>query len=124
MLSFKQLNENTSLTDQMQVNEDGSIVLINVFTIDDASEEEALIEAWAHDAEYMQQQPGYISTQMHKGVGGSLTYLNYAVWENVESFKNAFSNPEFHKRISEYPKSAVAAPHLFKKIAVKGFCVS
>lgn len=123
MPSFKELNDAVGLADQMQTNEDGSIVLINVFTIDMA-DEQALVAAWKHDADFMRAQPGYISTQMHKAIGGSGTFVNYAVWESVESFRNAFLHPEFQKRISEYPDSAVAAPHLFKKLAVSGHCVA
>ncbi len=123
MPNVKELNDTVSLMDQMQTNEDGSIVLINVFTIDPA-DEDALIEAWSHDAKFMKAQPGYISTQMHKGIGGSPTFINYAVWETVESFRNAFTNPEFQKRIGQYPDSAKVSPHLFKKMTIPGHCVA
>ena len=123
MPQFKELNDTVGLADQMQVNENGSIVLINVFTVE-AEDEDALLAAWSHDAAFMKAQPGYISTQLHKAIGGSLTFINYAVWENVESFRNAFTNPEFQKRIADYPESAVASPHLFKKLAVPGHCVA
>lgn len=123
MPKFEELNKNVGLGQQMQSNEDGSIVLINVFTVD-PDDERALVAAWRHDAEFMKAQPGYISTQLHKGIGGSSTFVNYAVWESVESFRLAFSNPEFQKRIGDYPQSAVASPHLFKKIAVPGHCVA
>jgi len=66
---LKELNDTVSLADQMQTNEDGSIVLINVFTIDPA-DEEALVAAWKHDADFMRAQTGYISTQLHKAIGG------------------------------------------------------
>ncbi|MEM7279440.1 MAG: antibiotic biosynthesis monooxygenase family protein [Pseudomonadota bacterium] len=122
MPEFKELNENTPLAQQLQANDDGSVVLINVFTVDPA-DETALVDAWKHDADFMSEQPGYISTQMHKGVGGSPTYVNYAVWENVESFRKAFQNPEFQKRIAQYPASATASPHLFTKMSVSGHCV-
>lgn len=123
MTGFKELNEKVGLADQMQTNEDGSIVLINLFTVDPA-DEAALLAAWSHDADFMKAQPGYISTQLHKAIGGSTSFINYAVWESVESFRNAFTHPEFQKRISDYPKSAVASPHLFKKVAVTGHCVA
>ena len=122
MLKLKELNDIVSLQDQMQTNEDGSVVLINVFTVDPA-DEDVLVERWAYDTEFMKTQPGYISTQLHKAIGGSPTFINYAIWESVESFKNAFTNPEFQKRISSYPDSTVASPHLFRKIAVKNHCV-
>lgn len=123
MTEFKELNDNVGLDQQMQSGEDGSIVLLNVFTIDPA-DEDAMLAAWLRDAEYMRAQSGYISTQMHKGVGGSPTYVNYAVWENVESFRNAFTNPEFQKRIGKYPESTTISPHLFKKLAMPGYCVT
>ena len=123
MPTLKELNDSFSLGQQLQTNEDGTVVLINVFTID-AEDEEALIAAWAHDAQFMKEQPGYISTQMHKGIGGSTTFLNYAVWESVDSFKKAFTNPEFQRRIGRYPDSATVSPHLFKTLAVQGHCVA
>ncbi len=119
---FKELDSVVTLADQMKA-DDGPIVLINVFTI--AQEDEAaLIKAWAHDADFMKEQPGYISTQLHQGLAGSSSYINYAVWQDVESFRNAFTHPEFQRRIQEYPASAVASPHLFKKIAVPNHCVA
>lgn len=122
MPQFKELNDTVSLVQQMESTEDGPIVLMNVFTIA-AADEEALVAAWKHDADFMREQSGYISTQLHKAIAGSPTFINHAIWESVESFRNAFQNPEFQSRIAQYPESAVASPHLFKKMAVTGHCV-
>jgi len=122
MANFEELDATVTLANQMQTQE-GPIVLINVFTVDPA-DEDTLLRAWAHDADFMKAQPGYISTQLHKGIAGSSTYVNYAIWQDVESFRNAFSHPEFQSRISDYPQSAVARPHLFKKLAVTNHCVA
>ncbi len=119
---FTELDAVVTLADQMQTDE-GPIVLINVFTVDQ-EDEEALLKAWAHDADFMKAQPGYISTQLHKGLAGSATFINYAVWQDVESFRNAFTSREFQRRIGEYPASAVASPHLFKKLSVPNHCVA
>ena len=99
------------------------MVLINLFTIDKA-DEQALLAAWTHDAEFMKQQPGFISTQLHRAIGGSCAYLNYAVWESTAHFRAAFTHPEFTAKLSAYPSSAVATPHLFQKVAVPGVCVA
>ncbi len=123
MPTLRELNEGTSLGQQLQSNEDGSVVLINVFTIDE-EDEKSLLTAWKADAEFMKKQPGYISTQMHRAIAGSMTFLNYAVWESIEDFRNAFTNPEFQKHLSSYPESAVVSPHLFKKMSIPGHCVS
>ncbi len=122
MSTFENLDPIVSLADQMNADEE-PIVLINLFTVD-ATDEDALLKAWAHDADFMKEQPGYISTQLHKGIAGSSTFINYAIWQDVESFRNAFTNPEFQRRIADYPASAVAKPHLFKKLAVENHCVA
>lgn len=124
MPAFKELDTIVTLHDQLQsAGEEGPVVLINVFTVDPA-EADALITAWKHDADFMKAQQGYISTQLHKGIAGSTTFVNYAIWESVESFRNAFSHPEFQSRIGNYPSSVVVSPHLFKKLAVSGHCVA
>lgn len=122
MAKFEELDANVTLAEQMQTQE-GPIVLLNIFTVD-PEDEDALVKAWAHDAEFMKSQPGFISTQLHQGLAGSSTILNYAIWQDVESFRNAFSNPEFQSRVADYPQSAVARPHLFKKLAVPNQCVA
>lgn len=109
--------------EQQLSTEASPVVLINLFTVDKI-DEPALLTAWAHDAEFMKLQPGFISTQLHRAIGGSCAYLNYAVWETTAAFRAAFGHPEFQSRLSAYPSSAVAAPHLFQKIAVPGICVA
>jgi heme-degrading monooxygenase HmoA len=99
------------------------VVLVNVFTLDKA-DEQAFLQAWQDDALFMKQQPGFISTQLHRAIGESPTYLNYAVWETTAHFRAAFTNPAFRAKLSVYPSSAVASPHLFQKIAVPGVCVT
>jgi heme-degrading monooxygenase HmoA len=98
------------------------VVLVNVFTLCKA-DEEAFLQAWRDDALFMRQQPGFISTQLHRAIGESPTYLNYAVWETNADFRAAFTNPTFRAKLSVYPSSAVATPYLFQKVAVPGVCV-
>lgn len=121
MPAFEDLDKTVTLAEQMQADE-GPVVLVNLFSVD-LDEEQQLLATWAHDADFMKAQPGYISTQLHKGIAGSGSFLNYAVWQDVASFRAAFTNLEFQKRIAAYPGSAVARPHLFKKIAVENHCV-
>jgi heme-degrading monooxygenase HmoA len=99
------------------------VVLVNIFTLDKADEQDFL-KVWQSDADFMKQQPGFISTQLHRAIGESLVYLNYAVWESNAAFKTAFTNPEFLEKLSSYPSSAVCTPQLFQKVAVPGICVA
>ena len=101
----------------------GPVVLINIFTVN-ADEAPQLLKAWGADAAWMKQQPGFISTQLHRGIAGSCVFLNYAVWESTEQFKRAFTHPEFQSQLVHYPPSTRASPHLFQKVAVPGICVA
>ena len=102
--------------------EAASVVLVNVFTLDKA-DEQTFLQAWQNDAAFMKQQPGFIWTQLHRAIGANPTYMNYAVWESTATFRAAFSHPQFRAKLSAYPSSAVASPHLFQKVAVPGVCV-
>ena len=105
-----------------QISTDASpVVLINLFQVDEA-DVPALIKAWEIDATWMKKQPGYISTQLHRAVGRDTAFLNYAVWDSVEDFRNAFAHPDFQATLAGYPNSVVASPHLFTKVAVPNLC--
>ena len=99
------------------------VVLVNVFTLD-KSDEANYLKAWEDDAVFMKRQPGFISTQLHRAIGESPAYFNYAVWESTAHFRTAFTHPEFRAKLSSYPALAVAAPHLFQKVAVPDVCVA
>jgi len=99
------------------------VVLVNLFTLDKA-DEPAFLKAWHDDALFMKGQPGFISTQLHRAIGDSPTYLNYAVWESTAYFRAAFTHPDFRAKLSTYPSSAVASPHLFQTLAIPGVCVA
>ena len=101
----------------------GPVVLVNLFTLDKA-DEQSFLDTWQDDAAFMKRQPGFISTQLHRAIGESPTYLNYAVWETTTHFRAAFAHPEFRAKLSQYPSSAVASPHLFQKVAVPDICVA
>jgi heme-degrading monooxygenase HmoA len=49
----------------------------------------------------MKQQPGFISTQLHRSIAGSSVFVNYAIWETVDDFKRAFTNPEFQAKMKD-----------------------
>lgn len=98
-------------------------ILVNIFTVA-AADEAALLAAWEKDALWMKAQPGFISTQLHRAVGESHAFMNYAVWESVDHFRAAFTNPEFQQALAAYPDSAVISPHLFERMAVPNLCVA
>jgi heme-degrading monooxygenase HmoA len=107
-----------------QISIDASpVVLVNPFLLD-KTDEQAFLKVWQDDAIFMKRQLGFISTQLLRAIGESPTYLNYAVWESTAAFRAAFAHPEFVAKLSTYPASAIASPHLFQKVAVPGVCVA
>jgi heme-degrading monooxygenase HmoA len=122
MLKFTEMDSKITLKQQMETAV-SPVVLINRFTV--ASEEvEQLLRAWAADAAFLKTQQGYISTQLHRGIGGSCCFVNVAVWESVAHFKRAFTHPQFQASLKDYPPSTVASPHLFSKVTVPNLCVA
>ena len=121
MLTRVEMDERVTIADQVG-QEVGPVILINTFKVapEDA---DALLEAWAADAAYMKQKPGFISTQLHRGTAGSSVFLNHAVWESVEAVRNAFSYPQFEATFARYTDSTVASPHLSQKLAGPDICV-
>lgn len=54
----------------------------NRFTVN-SNDENSFFKAWADDAALMKQQPGFTSTQLHRGIADSTTLINYAVREST-----------------------------------------
>ena len=123
MLSLRPLDPVVPIQRQLQEGSSAPVVLVNLFTVAEA-DVPALMAAWERDANWMKRQPGFISTQLHRGIAGSCLFMNYAVWESVGRFRAAFTNPEFGRALDAYPSSAVAQPHLFAKVAVPNICTA
>ena len=122
MATLRPLDPSFPIDRQLGV-EASPVVLVNVVTLD-PGDEPAFLAAWEADALFMKRQPGFISTQLHRALGDSPTYFNYAVWGSTETYAAAFSHPEFLAHLSHYPASVVAAPHLFQRVAVPNVCVA
>jgi heme-degrading monooxygenase HmoA len=121
-MRLREMDEHVTYLQQLQ-EDDGQVVLINEFNVP-PDEIDRFLEVWADDASYMKRQPGFISTQLHRGTAGSSTFVNVATWESARALGEAFRSPEFQQRAARYPEAAVAAPHVFKKVAVPGICVA
>jgi heme-degrading monooxygenase HmoA len=99
------------------------VVLVNLFTVAEA-DIPALMAAWEKGATWMKKQPGFLWTQLHRAIGGSCMFMNYALWDSVEDFRAAFTHPNFVSALAAYPSSAIAQPRLFTKVAVPNFCAA
>ena len=122
MLSLRPLDPVVPIEQQLQGTAT-PVVLVNLFTVAE-TDIPALMAAWEKDAHWMKRQPGFISTQLHRAIGGSCLFMNYAVWETVDHFRAAFTHPDFVRALDADLASAIATPHLFSKVAVPNRCTA
>ena len=123
MHQLLEVDQNVTIRQQLSDPAADPVILINTFSVA-AEDVDAMLAAWADDAHYFKGQPGFIATQLHRGTTGSTTFLNYATWETVGHFAQAFSNPVFQAKLAAYPESTRSAPHLYRPVAVSGICVA
>jgi quinol monooxygenase YgiN len=122
MAKFVEMDDRVTLSTQMEQIV-GPVILINKIGVNPNNIDQFL-EAWGKDATIMKQQPGFISAQLYRGIAGSCTFINYAVWESSEHYKKAFNRPTNPSlsTLMDFPADTVS-PHLFRKVAVLGICV-
>ncbi len=66
------------------------VTLINVFEVPQG-QYEAAVDMWVQSRNFLQKQPGYISTALHKSIGPDAKFqlINIAKWESAEAFQAA-----------------------------------
>lgn len=66
------------------------VTLINVFEVPQ-DQYEAAIDLWTQSRDFLQKQPGYISTALHKSLSPDAKFqlINIAKWESADAFKAA-----------------------------------
>jgi hypothetical protein len=138
MLKPIEIDENVSLAAQLKEEEGGRpIILINKFNVkpedmdnnnNNNNNNNNLFNAWAAGTAYYylkQKKPGFISMQLHRGIGGSCVIINYPVWESVRhtlSRRQAILNLGRRLHITQIVLSGVTLS-FFRKVAVKGICM-
>jgi heme-degrading monooxygenase HmoA len=71
---------------------DTHVTLINVFEVPEGAIDEA-ISSWKTGRNFLQKQPGYVSTALHKSIapGAKFALVNIAIWESPAAFKAAIA---------------------------------
>ncbi|MFI5424485.1 MAG: antibiotic biosynthesis monooxygenase family protein [Nitrososphaerales archaeon] len=121
MVKIVEIDESVTLQEQLEKNV-SPVILLNKFIVK-PEDTHKFIKVFSARTEMFKQQPGFISAQLHRGIGGSNTFFNYVVWESAKHFKEAFNRPEFRSSMADVLPNTVMSPHLFKKVAVSGICV-
>ena len=122
MATVIEMDENVSLSKQLQQDVSGGVVLIITYIVN-PEDEEQFVKTWSAAAEISKKTSGLISAQLHKGIAGSRVYMSYHIFESTAAIKEQYKNPSFPSKLSEYPAGIVTSNHVFKKVAVPGICV-
>ena len=80
----------TGVTPMTAQSTDEPLILINPFVVPAGSEDDA-IAMWMQARDFLQTQPGYISTKLHRSLSPDATFalINVAEWESMEAFQAA-----------------------------------
>lgn len=122
MLQHVELDAKVPLFSQFADTLKQPILLVNLFTCDHQDQTE-FKQAWTADAYYFCSQPGCLTAQLHQGIQNSSLFLNYAIFETAAAFAATTQQPQFVPLRKPYPDSAVAHPHLFRRVAIPGICI-
>ena len=125
MLKPIEMDENVTLAVQLEEEEGGRpVILINKFNVK-PEDLDQLLNAWAVEAAYLKQKPGFIYSQLHRGIGGSCVFINYAVWESVRhtlSRRQAILHLGRRLHLIQIVLCGITLS-FFRKVSVPGICV-
>ncbi|MGC0239402.1 antibiotic biosynthesis monooxygenase family protein [Arthrobacter sp. SD76] len=120
-MKFMEADPNVAYRQQLASERPEPVVLLNQFFVE-PNDVEGFLAAWEKDAAFMSHQPGFIRTQLHRGLEGSTVFVNYAEWESAAALAAAVSTPTFREGMERYPASVQTTPQLLERVAVPGVC--
>ena len=76
-----------------------SVILINPFEVPEGADDEAFLRGWERAADYMRQQPGFLSTRLHRALGpdARFRFVNIAEWASPQDFQAAVTSEQFRE---------------------------
>jgi heme-degrading monooxygenase HmoA len=128
MIKFVEMDNYVTINDQIKEeqenkNDGDSVILINKFDVS-TDKIEQFLKDWAETSSLFEQQPGFITTELYKGIGKSSVYISYQVWKSIDDFKKGSSSvlnsDDVNSRLAKYNDSLVISSHLFRRAVVPG----
>ena len=76
-----------------------TVILINPFEVPDGTADDDFLRGWERAAEYMRNQPGFVSTRLHRALApdARFRYVNVAEWASPQDFQAAVTSEEFRE---------------------------
>ena len=78
-----------------------------------AEDSERFLDSWKIANDYLKEQPGFISTTLHRAVSANpdFRFVNVSKWEDADAFRTATQRHEFQEisgRLAPFPIHASA----------------
>lgn len=95
---------------------DKALTLINAFEVPANKLDESIL-SWEQGRNFLQKQPGYLSTALHQSITEDARFrlINIAKWESVETFKAATTKMRAEPSIPKV-EGLIANPALYTVI--------
>ncbi len=92
-----------------------SVILINPFEVPEGTNDEDFLRGWERAAEYMRQQPGFVSTRLHRALApdARFRFVNVAEWSSPQDFQAAVGSEEFRELAK---RGAQGSPALYEVV--------
>ena len=76
-----------------------SVILINPFEVPEGTSDDEFLRGWERAADYMRQQPGFVSSRLHRALGpdARFRFINVAEWSSPQDFQAAVSSEQFRE---------------------------
>ena len=76
-----------------------SVVLINPFEVPEGMDDEEFLRGWERAADFMRQQPGFLSSRLHRALApdARFRFVNVAEWASPKEFEAAVTSEEFRE---------------------------
>ena len=76
-----------------------TVILINPFEVPEGTDDEAFLGGWQRAADFMQRQPGFLGSRLHRALApdARFRFINIAEWSSPQDFQAAVGSEEFRQ---------------------------
>ena len=87
-----------------------TVILINPFEVPEGTADEDFLRGWERAADYMREQPGFVSTRLHRALApdARFRFINIAEWDSPQDFQAAVTSEEFRELAKHGPPGSPA----------------
>ena len=76
-----------------------TVILINPFEVPEGTADDEFLRGWERAANYMREQPGFLSSRLHRAIApdARFRFVNVAEWASPQEFQAAVSSEQFRE---------------------------